>query len=320
MTCGPHGLAVVPRQPIAANILDLLDFGLDKSRSPPHYFVYQPWVLRNKYRKTPSLLRSTSTMLSKTILPLVSLLLLTPATSGEYIQLPQFTAATESPRCQLTSSVTYHDEYGPLFAENRYTCSFPSSPSRFYKNSPKPFRVPAPYSHPAGDRASDDRIGRTGSVITDQVDYDQQIQASSSKHTITEYGCTPLEGGTLLSRDKYSNLFWAMGQLTNQSCLEPGEAAEYVDFRRDWTADWRFTNVNRGEARVCDWYSELANVAKALHYFCFHTLGRPSDDEFSGGEEILAFGKDRDERQQWCMRYSKKGWKSAEFEEKCLGI
>lgn len=157
-------------------------------------------------------------------------------------------------------------------------------------------------------------------MITDQVDYDQQVQASSSKHTITEYGCSPLEGAKALPRDKYSNLFWAMGQLTNQSCLDPGEAVEYVDFRRDWTADWRFTNVNRGEGRVCDWYGELANVARALHYFCFHTLGKSADDEFSGGEEILAFGKNKAEGQQWCVRYSKKGWKSAEFEEKCLGI
>lgn len=258
-------------------------------------------------------------MLSKSLLPLVSLLFLAPATSGEYIQPPAFTAA-ESSRCKLTSSVTYNDPWGPLFVENRYACSLSKSLPRFSTNSPKPFRVPAPYDHPAGDHGGDDRVGMTGCMITDQVDYDQQVQASSSKHTITEYGCSPLEGAKALPRDKYSNLFWAMGQLTNQSCLDPGEAVEYVDFRRDWTADWRFTNVNHGEERVCDWYGELANVARALHYFCFHTLGKSTDDEFSGGEEILAFGKNKDEGQQWCVRYSKKGWKSAEFEEKCLGI
>lgn len=257
-------------------------------------------------------------MLSKT-LPLISLLLLAPAASGEYTQPPAFTTA-ESSRCRLTSSVTYHDPWGPLFVENRYTCSFPKSPPRFPTTPPKPFRVPTPYNHPAGDHGGDDRVGMTGSMITDQVDYDQQVQSSSSRHTITEYGCSPLESAEALPRDKYSNLFWAMGQLTNQSCLDPGEAAEYVDFRRDWTADWRFTNVNRGEERVCDWYGELANVAKALHYFCFHTLGKSADDEYSGGEEILAFGKDKDESQRWCVRYSKRGWKSAEFEGKCLGI
>lgn len=158
-------------------------------------------------------------------------------------------------------------------------------------------------------------------MVSDEEAYTQLLQSSLSKHSIEEYGCVPLENSVPLSRNKYSNLFWAISQLTNQSCLDPNEVVEYVDFHRDWTADWRFTNVNRGEKRICDWYAELANIARALHYFCFHTLGRPVEDEFSGGDEILAYGRDKEEKtQQWCMRYSKKGWKSAEFEEKCLGI
>lgn len=257
-------------------------------------------------------------MLSKTGFPLVSLLLLAPTASGEYVQPSAFTAAEPS-RCHLQSSITYFDQWGPLFTENRYSCSFSGS-SPQPTNPLESFRVPAPYDHPAGDQGSDYRVVQTGAMISEEDAYNQLLQSSLTKHSVIDYGCTPLEDSKPLSRNKYSNLFWAMGQLTNQSCLDPGEAVEYVDFRRDWTADWRFTNVNRGKIRICDWYAELSNVAKALHYFCFHTLGRSADDEYSGGEEIVAFGRDKDQSQLWCMRYSKKGWNSVEFEHKCLGI
>ncbi|KAH8149616.1 uncharacterized protein LAJ45_06247 [Morchella importuna] len=279
-------------------------------------------------------------MLPKSILPLlVSLALALPAeyfpdldttsiTTTTEFHPPTGAGASSSSHCKLTYTVTYHDTWGPLFTENRYTCDFSKSSHHAdtdtdtpTSTTPAPFRVPAPYSHPAGNHTTDPRIAP---APPRPITYTQHLQSSLSKHTITRYGCTPLPSSKPLSRNKYSNLFWGIQQLSNQSCLAPGEAAEFVDLSdRDWTADWRFTSVNRGDSKACDWYGELANIARALHYFCFHTLGRAAEEEFSGGEEIVAYGRGQEAEgegsMRWCMRYSKKGWGVGVFEEKCLG-
>lgn len=250
---------------------------------------------------------------------LTSLILLFPAgTLG---------SAGKYPHCKLTATHEYHDDFGPLFLENRYACTFPHSPST---HPPKtlsestwgPIRLPPPWDHPAGSQAGDPRVAERGSIISEAVDYAQQLRGSQQKHQIVSYGCEYLPDAQRLPQNKYSNLFWGVSQLANQTCLAPGEVVEFVDYRRPWTPDWRFTNVNRGKETICDWYTELANVGRALHYFCYHTLGRPENEEFSGGEEIVAFGRDSDERrgQRWCLRYSKKGWGEKVFGKECLGV
>ncbi|KAG0129652.1 hypothetical protein HOY82DRAFT_563806 [Tuber indicum] len=233
--------------------------------------------------------------------------------------------------CKLTGTYTYHDNLGPLFVEHRYTCDFPPSPSISRSPAPSkshsdhtwgPIRLPPPWDHPAGSQAGDARVAERGSIISEAVDYAQQLRGSQQKHQIVSYGCEYLPDSRPLPQNKYSNLFWGVSQLFNQTCLAPGEMVEFVDYRRPWTADWRFTNLNRGERSICDWYTEMANVGRALHYFCYHTLGRSGDEEFSGGEEIVAFGRDSNERrgQRWCLRYSKKGWGEKLFDEECLGV
>ncbi|CUS12755.1 unnamed protein product [Tuber aestivum] len=229
--------------------------------------------------------------------------------------------------CTLTGTHTYHDNFGPLFVENRYACTFPPShrppPARIYADSTwGPIRLPPPWDHPAGSQAGDARVAERGTVISEAVDYARQLRDSQQKHQIVSYGCGYLPNARRLPHSMYSNLFWGVSQLANQTCLAPGGMVEFVDYHRPWTADWRFTNLNRGEETICDWYTELANVGRALHYFCYHTLGRPGNEEFSGGEEIVAFGRDSDERrgQRWCLRYSKKGWGEKLFDEECLGL
>ncbi|RPA92198.1 hypothetical protein L873DRAFT_1710937 [Choiromyces venosus 120613-1] len=237
-------------------------------------------------------------------------------------------SAGKYPYCTLTRTHTYYDNFGPLFVEHRYTCSFPTShrPIKAHSSSSErtwgPIRLPAPWDHPAGSQSGDPRVASRGSIISEEEDYTQQLHASQQKHQVVSYGCEYLPSPKHLPRNKYSNLFWGVSQLANQTCLMPGEMVEFVDYKRPWTADWRFTNVNRGEGEICDWYTELANIGRALHYYCYHTLGRPEDEEYSGGEEIIAFGRDSDERrgQRWCLRYSKKGWGEKLFDEECLGI
>jgi len=104
----------------------------------------------------------------------------------------------------------------------------------------------------------------------------------------------------------------------NQTCLEPGEAREFVDIRLAWSADWRFVAVNRGEEQSCEWYQELANVAEALHYVCYFSELGTGLGERNGGIEALAWGKK--EGMRWCLRYSQRGWGEKVWEEKCLGI
>ncbi|PWW73963.1 hypothetical protein C7212DRAFT_299309 [Tuber magnatum] len=228
--------------------------------------------------------------------------------------------------CTLAGTHTYRDNFGPLFIENRYTCAFPPSyrrpPSRIHADRTwGPIRLPPPWDHPAGSQAGDSRVAERGSITSEAVDYEQQLHGSQQKHQIVSYGCEYLPDPQRLPRSMYSNLFWGVSQLANQTCLAPGEMVEFMDYRRPWTADWRFTNLNRGEGTICDWYTELANVGRALHYFCYHMLGRPENEEFSGGEEIVAFGRDSDQHrgQRWCLRYSKKGWGERLFDEECLG-
>jgi len=241
-------------------------------------------------------------------------------------------SAGKYPYCKLTATHEYHDNFGPLFLEHRYACTFPPSPSvsRHHHHPPPrtysdriwgPIRLPPPWDHPAGSQAGDARVAERGGIISEAVDYMQQLRGSQQKHQIVSYGCEYLSDAQQLPQNKYSNLFWGVSQLANQTCLAPGEAVEFVDYHRPWTADWRFTNVNRGKETICDWYTEMANIGRALHYFCFHTLGRSENEEFSGGEEIVAFGRDSDERrgQRWCLRYSKKGWGEKLFSKECLG-
>ncbi|KAL7267127.1 hypothetical protein RUND412_010300 [Rhizina undulata] len=232
-----------------------------------------------------------------------------------------FTPAAKSatPYCNITKIVTYEDRWGPLFTEKTYSCDFPESPrSSSSSPGPAPFRAPAPFSHPAGKRYGDERVAERGSLDYDDEALHREYRAQISKHQIHDYGCTSLPNPKHLNKDKYSNLFWGLGQLWNQSCLQPNTMVEYVDVKKSWTARWRLTNVNRGDEEICDWYSELGNVAAALHYFCFHTRGLPEREERSGGFEILAHG--REGGQRWCVRYSKRGMDEREFEDKCLGI
>ncbi|KAI5850316.1 hypothetical protein DFP73DRAFT_524076 [Morchella snyderi] len=289
-------------------------------------------------------------MLPKFILPLASLALALPAEFFPDLGLdldpasittttdfhPPTGAGTSSSSslfslCKLAYTVTYYNTWSPIFIENRYTCDFSKSPHHTATptstDTPPPLHIPAPFSHPAGNHTADPRIAP---APPQPLTYAQQ-RTASTKRTITHYGCVPLPHRQPLPRDRHTNLFWGIQQLPNQSCLAPGEVSEFTDLQdRDWgAADWRFTSANRGHTRVCDWYTELANVARALHYFCFHTLGRPAEAEFGGGDEIIAYGRGQQEAagdgvgmggMRWCMRYSEKGWGLGVFEEKCLGL
>jgi len=257
--------------------------------------------------------------------------LLAPPTAALFIPLPEDT--TQSPRCDFTSSVTYSDQWGPLFTENRYTCGFDSTSAPAIRPGQSraeaewgPIRFPLPWSHPGGSRGGDPRVAERGTLISEEEEYERAVRnAAQDKHQIVDYGCAFLPDARQLSPGRYSNLFWGLAQMVNQTCLQPGEVAELIDYEKTWTAGWRFTNVNRGKKPICDWYTELSNVAQALHYFCYHTLnggfGYDAQDT-SGGSEILAYGRDKDEErnQWWCLRYSKRGWGENVFDEKCLGV
>lgn len=168
-------------------------------------------------------------------------------------------------------------------------------------------------------------MAERGTLISEEEAYERALRESLDKHQIVNYGCAFLPDARRLSPGKYSNLFWGLNQMVNQSCIQPGEVAEFIDYEKTWTAGWRFTNVNRGKEPICDWYTEMSNVAQALHFFCYHTLngglGYDAQD-LSGGSEILAYGRDKDEKrnQWWCLRYSKRGWGEDVFDEKCLGV
>ena len=161
--------------------------------------------------------------------------------------------------------------------------------------------------------------------------------------TIEHYGCSLLPGAKQLDPNRFSNLFWGMRQLTNQSCIEPQEAREYVDAVADFSADWRFVVVNTnplpsppGEVgvegtrgRVCEWWTELANIAEALHFVCVYSEIGTGLEPRNGGAEAVAWGiggKDGEGgesgrgRVRWCLRYSRRGWDDDVWRRFCLGV
>ncbi|KAI5779351.1 hypothetical protein EDC01DRAFT_621722 [Geopyxis carbonaria] len=237
--------------------------------------------------------------------------------------LQPYNTITESKHCKLSWSVTYEDAFGPIFTENRYKCpSIASVKSRRSHASQEPLIVPAPYDRLHGQRGADPMVGARGSLKTPAQDYEQQLLAATQEHktTIASYGCDLLPNAKRLDEHRYSNLFWAIRELHNQTCLDSGEVSEFVDIRRPWTADWRFTIANRGEDSTCEWFYETGNVAEALHYYCFYTgLGV---GENSGGIEAVSWGKSEEKKGdvRWCMRYSERGWEEPLFEKYCLGI
>jgi hypothetical protein len=235
--------------------------------------------------------------------------------------LPAFTAADKTTYCNHTTSITYRDPWGPIFTEHSYHCDFPPSNHDGSDHSTQtPLIVPAPYSSVAGQRGADPQIVSRGTVEPVLTSYQRALLQAHQKLTIPEYGCGLLPHPKKLDDNKYSNLFWAMRQLTNQTCVEPGEAKEFSDVRMPWTADWRFAVVNRGDKIRCEWWQELANVAEALHYVCYFSEIGAGVGERSGGIEALAWGRGQEEGLRWCMRYSERGWGEDLFEEECLGI
>ncbi|KAF8243819.1 hypothetical protein K440DRAFT_611439 [Wilcoxina mikolae CBS 423.85] len=248
---------------------------------------------------------------------ILTILLLLPAFVTA-ASLPPFPTTNSTTYCNLTTSITYEDPWGPIFTEHAYTCTFPSSSPSLPSQYETPLTVPAPYSHPAGQLGSDPMIASRGTVEPLTTTYHRLVLQSSQKLTIPSYGCSILPHPARLSEGRYSNLFWGMRQLTNQSCLLPGEAREFVDVPQPWTADWRFSVANRGGERVCEWWQELANVAEALHYVCYYSELGTGLGERSGGVEAVAWGQLGEVR--WCLRYSPRGWGEGVWEERCLGV
>ena len=240
------------------------------------------------------------------------------------VALASFAPSSKTPHCTLLTTTTFTDDYGPILTEHHYTCNLtsllPSTPS------PPAITAPAPFSHISGQLGSDSAVnplGR-GSIKPLESAFDQQLLSAQQKRTIHNYGCSLLPDAEPLPKDVYSNLFWGMRELKNQSCIEPGEAKEWTDIERGWSADWRLVAVNRGEKRECEWYQELANVGEALHYYCFFTGGL-GVEESGGGMEALAWGGDEKGEKgegglRWCMRYSERGWGEDVFEDHCLGV
>ncbi|KAF8461946.1 hypothetical protein BDZ91DRAFT_736094 [Kalaharituber pfeilii] len=153
--------------------------------------------------------------------------------------------------CKRLSTVTYRDNWGPLFVESIYKCDLPllkSPPSSQSTPPPSPEQEPL---HPHTE-------GRLPSQL----------------HQIISYGCAPFPSPSPLSQAKSSTLLYALPLLTNQSCLPSSHLAEYRDVKRPWSARWSLTNYNRGEETICDWYTELAKIASALHQYCEHSLER----------------------------------------------
>ncbi|KAA8906637.1 hypothetical protein FN846DRAFT_948188 [Sphaerosporella brunnea] len=163
-------------------------------------------------------------------------------------------------------------------------------------------------------------IASRGSVEPVAKAYERALLQAHQKLTIPIYGCGLLPDPARLDSNKFSNLFWAMRQMTNQTCVDPGEAKEFSDIRMPWTADWRFAVVNRGDVRQCEWWQELANVAEALHYVCYFSEVGEGVGERSSGTEALAWGRKKEGDLRWCMRYSKRGWEEDLFERQCLGV
>ncbi|CCX16684.1 Similar to hypothetical protein [Tuber melanosporum Mel28]; acc. no. XP_002835822 [Pyronema omphalodes CBS 100304] len=249
-------------------------------------------------------------------LPLISAFTPAPA-------LPPFPASAETPFCNRTSTLTYTYTYGPLFVEHSFVCNFEASPASSASSSElaldlEPLSIPAPFSHPGGQRGSDPDIISLGRIESEAESYQRMIQESITPKTqIPHYGCDLFTPSHRLPIDKWSNLFWGLRSLTNVTCINPGEVREYTDIQRDWTADWRLVVSNRGKDRECFWWTELANIGEALHYVCyFSELGTGLRDQ-TGGREAVAWGRRDDLR--FCVRYSEKGWGQDIWRERCLG-
>jgi hypothetical protein len=226
----------------------------------------------------------------------------------------------DTTRCKRTTSLTYHDEYGPLFRESRYSCDLPSTLVPPPPPEKQPITAPAPYSHVSGQRGVDNMIGERGTLISERDLFSVMLLQAQQKRTIPAFGCDLFPDPQPLDEQRYSNLFWGMQQLMNQTCLDPGEVAEYIDPDTEWGADWRFTVANRGGKRECEWWQEVANVAEALHLYCFfRDLGV---GERSGGIEAVSWGAadERGEGLRWCLRYGKRGWGEKVWQERCLGV
>ena len=235
-----------------------------------------------------------------------------------------FVTQDASKYCKHTGTIPYHDQWGPMFIENAYICSFPAAAGLTVQpGAPRtrPLTRPLLIKNPdmrAPDNV-DPAIASLGTLEPIAVANERaRQQAAAPKLTIPAYGCALLPEPARLSSELYSNLFWAMRQLTNQTCLDPGEAKEFVDIRRTWTADWRFVVVNRGAARRCEWWQDVANVAEALHYVCYYSELGVGLQERSGGQEAVSWGVG--EGLRWCLRYSSRGWGDDAWEEKCLGV
>ena len=261
----------------------------------------------------------------------------TTTTAALLLLLLLLPALSASDVCRRTGTVVYQDPWGPIFTENTYKCSLPPSSS----SSSSTASLPRQELLPSRRRSP-----------TQQQQQQQPLQARSpAKTTIKHYGCSLLPGAKQLDPSRYSNLFWGMRQLTNQSCIEPQEAREYVDAVTDWSADWRFVVVNtnplpsppgegagegegeggRARGRVCEWWTELANIAEALHFVCVYSEIGTGLGESNGGVEAVAWGFGVGGRDggggesgeggvRWCLRYSRRGWDDDVWRRFCLGI
>ncbi|KAF8433615.1 hypothetical protein BGX38DRAFT_1101760 [Terfezia claveryi] len=224
------------------------------------------------------------------------------------------TTGHRSKHCKLLSSVTYYDPWGPLFVENSYACDLgplhPHKPTAAYPILPI---QPYPTPHPRAQKPRQQRLPLPPTV---------RGRLPTEKHQIISYGCATPPHASPLDQSKVSSLLYSLPQLTNQSCIPPGQLREYKEYHQPWGADWAFTNFNRGEEEICDWYWELGQVANALHMYCEHSFERKQVD--GKLTEVFAYGRDREREesggQLWCLRYSKKGWEEKLFGEKCLGM
>jgi len=235
--------------------------------------------------------------------------------------LPPFSATNSTSYCNRTATISYSDGWGPVFVEHSYACDFPSRSSVVTDNElQSPLTVPAPYSHIAGQRGADRMVASRGTIEPVEVSFQRMLLQAKQKITIPNYGCHLLPSPEHLDEGKYSNLFWGMRQLNNQSCVLPGEVKEFTDVRKAWTADWRFIVANKGDEKRCDWWQEISNIAEALHYVCYFSGLGSSNSERSGGIEAVGWGAEKGMGLRWCMRYSKRGWGEDVFEEHCLGV
>ncbi|KAF8420785.1 hypothetical protein EV426DRAFT_610727 [Tirmania nivea] len=217
-----------------------------------------------------------------------------------------------SKHCKFLSTVTYHGDWGPLFVENSYACDLP--PLRPHKPTPAyPILPIQPYPHPRPKKTHRQHPSLPPAI---------RGRLPTEKHQIISYGCATPPHASPLDQTKGSTLLYSIPQLTNQSCIPPGHLREYKEYHRPWSADWAFTNFNRGEEEICDWYWELGQVVNALHMYCENSVERGEVD--GKLREAFAYGRDREREesggQLWCLRYSKKGWGEKVFGEKCLGL